>query len=312
MSDQICLACQYHKADYIFYYSYFCRIYFCCLSYSRNRARRGYREKRHPTITAGRWWYGTGLGWLDMLGLVRFLSQSPSICVCLPLWHLHFECSQSDSWHVLQKPAGTGEKLYRWLCGRVMRRPFHSSPCLLLSFCGRCCQTIVTTCRHSHELYVLSDTSAQISQGLKFVYIFLGFRGFWGSLRTQRRGGPSMITEWSIGLPHRTRSSITVCGGVPSKVAYDRTKTNTPAEGSFNSRLITSGTSAVPLFWLLAVRPSQICIHYIYGTILLSKRGNKKEHLCPGPRLTSGISFSRDRTIEGSIDGLGWSGSFAE
>jgi len=116
-------------------------------------------------------------------------------------------------------------------------------------------------------------------------------------------------------LPYRIaghRSSITVCGGVPSKVASDCTKTNTPAEGSFNSWLIMSGTSAVPLFW--APPRHQICIHYIYGTFLPSKGGNKRNTCAQGPTDRRNIFFLAIAPKKRSIDRwIGrWIGSFPE
>jgi len=88
-----------------------------------------------------------------------------------------------DSWHVLQKSAGKNEAknfiddCVGESCGPVSDDLFIVLHVFCCSFCGCCCQTIVTTCRHSHELYVLSNTSAQISQGLKFAYSSKASRG---------------------------------------------------------------------------------------------------------------------------------------
>jgi len=157
-----------------------------------------------------------------MTGLVRFgfelqpVSFSVSCCLFTLVAFAYFECSRA-----------TRGTFYRKLRGKMRRKTLsmivwasHAAQSLddlfivlhvfCCSFCGCCCQTIVTTCRHSHELYVLSNTSAQISQGLKFAYSSKASRGI-GEV-----GGGD---QWSIALPHSTRSSITVCGGVPSKVA---------------------------------------------------------------------------------------------
>jgi len=124
-----------------------------------------------------------------MTGLVRFgfellpVSFSVSFCLFTLVAFAYFECSRA-----------TRGTFYRKLRGKTRRKTLsmivwasHAAQSLddlfivlhvfCCSFCGCCCQTIVTTCRHSHELYVLSNTSAQISQGLKFAYSSKASRG---------------------------------------------------------------------------------------------------------------------------------------